>query len=120
MLTEDQELQILRDEMLRRGKDPDLAIQRRKIAWPIGSNGYFIKRDGKFYNPSENQGGFVHSNAYFSAYIGPRGSGKSAGGAQKGLLKLAQHGGDGAVLNPDFTNFKDSTWPEQFQRFYMA
>jgi predicted phage terminase large subunit-like protein len=112
MLTKEQELQILIDEMERRGKDAALELERRKIAWPIGSNGYFYKRDGKSYNPSENQGGFVHSNAYFSAYIGPRGSGKSAGGAQKALRKIAIDGGSGAVLNPDFTNFKDSTWPE--------
>lgn len=111
-ITSDQELQILRDEMFRRGKDPDKAIQRRKVAWPIGSNGYFIKHDGKYYNPSTNQDGFVKSPSYFVGYIGPRGSGKSAGGAQKALLKIARDGGSGAVLNPDFTNFKDSTWPE--------
>jgi predicted phage terminase large subunit-like protein len=111
-LTREQEIQILRDEISRRGKNPDVEIQRRKVAWPISSSGYFYKRDGKLYTPSENQAGFVGSPSYFSAYIGPRGSGKSAGGAQKALRKIALDRGNGAVLNPDFTNFKDSTWPE--------
>jgi predicted phage terminase large subunit-like protein len=111
-LTKEQELQILLDEYASRGKDPVKAIQRRKIAWPISSEGYFTKSDGTFYEPSDNQSGFVRSSSYFSAYIGPRGSGKSAGGAQKGLRKLSIDNGDGAVLNPSFTNFRDSTWPE--------
>jgi hypothetical protein len=111
-LTKEQELQILQDEIRRRGKNPDKVIQQRKTAWPVNSRGYFTKRDGTSYNPSVNQGGFVHSKSYFSAFIGPRGSGKTTGGAQKALRKLAKDGGDGAVLNPDFTNFKDSTWPE--------
>ena len=76
-LNKEQELEILRNEYISRGKDPEKALKGRRIAWPVASNGYFIKRDGKFYNPSENQAGFVNSDAYFSAYIGPRGSGKS-------------------------------------------
>jgi PBSX family phage terminase large subunit len=111
-LTKEQELEILINEAQSRGINVEKALEQRKIAWPIGSNGYFIKTDGTFYNPSDNQDGFVKSKSYFSAYIGPRGSGKSAGGAQKGLIKIARNEGDGAVLNPSFTNFRDSTWPE--------
>lgn len=104
-------LAILIEELERRGVDVRHAIKLRKVKWPIDSRGYFTKMDGSKYEPSENQGGFVESKSYFSAFIGPRGSGKTTAGAQKALKKAAQ-GGDGAVLNPDFTNFKDSTWPE--------
>jgi predicted phage terminase large subunit-like protein len=106
-----QELSILIEELDRRGVDVSKALRFKKVRWPIDSRGYFTKRDGSQYEPSENQGGFIKSDSYFSAFIGPRGSGKTAAGAQKALIKTAQ-GGDGAVLNPDFTNFKDSTWPE--------
>jgi len=104
-------LAILISELERRGVDVKHAIKFRKVKWPIDSRGYFTKMDGSKYEPSENQGGFVESPSYFSAFIGPRGSGKTTAGAQKALKKAAQ-GGDGAVLNPDFTNFRDSTWPE--------
>ena len=110
-ISKEQELNLLIKELESRGVNAEKEIRRKRVRWPIDSNGYFTKTDGSAYEPSENQGGFVSSNSYFSAFIGPRGSGKTAGGAQKALIKLGQ-GGDGAVLNPDFTNFKDSTWPE--------
>jgi predicted phage terminase large subunit-like protein len=106
-----EELAIAIEELERRGINIPQAIHRKRIRWPVDRNGYFVKKDGSYYEPSENQGGFVESPAYFSAFIGPRGSGKTGAGAQKALIKTAR-GGDGAVLNPDFTNFKDSTWPE--------
>ena len=104
-------LQTLTDELDRRGIKVSAEIQRTKILWPVDSRGFLPKRDGSLYDPSENQESFVRSDAYFSAFIGSRGSGKSAGGAQKAIRKIAK-GGNGAVLNPDFENFKTSTWPE--------
>ena len=108
-------LRLLVSEAERRGIDVSNEIKRTKIYWPIDDRGFVTKNDGTLYDPSENQDGFVRSNAYFSAFIGSRGSGKSAGGAQKAIRKIAK-GGSGAVLNPDFENFKTSTWPE-FRRW---
>lgn len=110
-LEERKKLQALTDELDRRGIKASAEIQRTKILWPIDSRGFLPKRDGSLYDPSENQEAFVRSDAYFSAFIGSRGSGKSAGGAQKAIRKISR-GGDGAVLNPNFENFKTSTWPE--------
>ena len=85
---------------------------QKKIAkWPLDSNGYFKREDGRQYIPTEPQDGFIKSAARFCAFKGGRGSGKSAAGAQKALRKIMQ-GLPGAVLNPDFENFKISTWPE--------
>lgn len=79
--------------------------------WAKGSSGYFTRNDGKPYNPSGQQEGLVKSVARFAAFIGSRGSGKTAAGAQKALAKI-ERGETGAVLNPSFENFKISTWPE--------
>lgn len=84
---------------------------QKKKKWPIDSRGYFMKANGKAYNPSDKQAGFVKSEARFSALWGPRGCGKSGGGAQKVLKKLSE-GESGAAMNPDMENFKISTWPE--------
>ena len=110
-LSKEQELSLLIKELESRGINAEKDLKRKRVRWPIDRNGYFIKQDGSSYESSEKQGGFIKSPAYFNLFVGPRGSGKTAGGAQKALIKLGQ-GGDGAVLNPDFTNFKDSTWPE--------
>jgi hypothetical protein len=69
-----QELSILMEELDRRGVDVSKALRFKKVRWPIDSRGYFTKRDGSQYEPSENQGGFIKSDSYFSAFIGPRGS----------------------------------------------
>jgi predicted phage terminase large subunit-like protein len=108
---EKQRLKLLYAEADRRGIDISAQIKKTKIYWPIDSRGFVTKNDGTKYDPSDNQDGFVRSDAYFSGFIGSRGSGKSAGGAQKAIRKIAK-GGHGAVLNPDFENFKTSTWPE--------
>lgn len=79
--------------------------------WHVDENGYFIKIDGKHYEASVNQEGFINSRARFSLFYGSRGSGKSGAGAQKAMKKVRQ-GESGAVLNPDFENFRYSTWPE--------
>lgn len=77
----------------------------------VDENGYFIRQDNRKFNPSESQKQFIESNAAFCAFIGGRGSGKTAAGTQKALRKIAQ-GQNGAILNPDFENFKISTWFE--------
>lgn len=113
-LTEEQRTQLLiaMQEAKARGLEVDLDIVKPPIIkWPIDSNGYFTKNDGKFFQPTDSHAGFVLSTAVFAAFIGARGSGKSASGAQKALRKV-EKGEPGAVFNPDFENFKYSTWPE--------
>ena len=61
---------------------------------------------GEFYDIS------VPNVEHYSAQgIYHHNSGKSCGGAQKALQKIKQ-GYSGAVFNPKFEHFKDSTWPE--------
>lgn len=79
--------------------------------WPLDDAGYFIKGDGKLYHPNEDHIKFILSRARFSYLYGSRGCGKSSGGAQKALKKI-KAGESGAIINPDFENFKYSTWPE--------
>lgn len=87
-------------------------FQNKKTrSWPVDKRGYFTKRDGRSYNPSELQRSFVWSTARFAAFYGPRGSGKSGAGAQK-VLRKVMLGESGVVMNPDMENFKLSTWPE--------
>jgi phage terminase large subunit-like protein len=113
---ETKKLYLAIEELRARGIEvpPEVAKlleDKRKARWPIDPNGYFVRRDGKHYSPSEKQGGFVSSTARFSALWGPRGCGKSGGGAQKALKKIML-GERGAIMNPDMENFKLSTWPE--------
>jgi predicted phage terminase large subunit-like protein len=112
-LTEAQKEKLvpLLDEANRRGIDVSKLVQSFQKPWPIGSNGYFVRRDGKIYIPKGEQENFIQSTARFSLFRGGRGSGKTAAGAQKALLKIMK-GESGAVLNPVFEDFKDSTWPE--------
>lgn len=86
------------------------ALKVKQVKWPLASNGYFLRNDGKLFVPSEAQKNFIASTARFGLFVGGRGSGKSASGSQKSLYKLMQ-GESGAVINPDFANFKISTWP---------
>lgn len=79
--------------------------------WNIDENGYFVRDDGKHYNPGPNQKAFTLSKAAYSCMYGRRGCGKTGAGAQKALLKIHQ-GLSGSVINPDLENFKLSTWPE--------
>lgn len=88
---------------------------KKKIAWPVAPNGYFMRDDGAIYNPSVNHEGFIKSRARNVLLYGPRGCGKSGGGAQKAIMKIAQ-GESGIISNPDFENLKISTWPE-FKRW---
>ena len=67
--------------------------------------------DGRRYTPTEEQGKFACSTARFGGFFGSRGAGKSSAGSQKAIRKI-QQGQNGAVLNPDFENFRIATWPE--------
>ena len=55
-------------------------LSPKQIRWPLASNGYFLRNDGKLYEPSVNQKAFIDSAARFVLFIGGRGSGKSAAG----------------------------------------
>lgn len=112
---ERKELMLILAEMQVRGltipEIPKDALAPETIKWPLDDNGYFISGNGMQYNPNAAQSDFLHSNSRFSMFVGGRGSGKSCSGAQKSLKKVMQ-GQDGAIMNPDFENFKFSTWPE--------
>jgi len=111
-LTPEQEFLIISAELKARGLQPVIRKKEKpKETWRLGENGFFTRSDGNLYIPTRTQGEFINSDAQFSAFIGARGSGKTAAGAQKALKKVKE-GLSGAVLNPDFENFKYSTWPE--------
>jgi len=88
-------------------KDQILGV-KKEFVWPE----QLVKPDGGIFNPLPFQLGFIDSNALFVGFIGGRGSGKTSTASQKVLLKKIKDGQKGAILNPDFENFKISTWPE--------
>ena len=90
---------------------PSDALAVESAVWPLDDRGYFISNENTTYKPNKAQADFVAGTARFSMFVGGRGSGKTASGAQKALKKIML-GQDGAVMNPDFENFKYSTWPE--------
>lgn len=105
-------------EMMARGLEipPEYLEQIRglnfKQVFNKDENGFYPKRDGTHFRiNNQNQLEFIRDRSRFAAYIAGRGSGKSSSGAQKAIAKIEQ-GLPGAVLNPDFENFKISTWPE--------
>ncbi|MHA2032329.1 MAG: phage terminase large subunit [Candidatus Kariarchaeaceae archaeon] len=109
---EKQKLSLLIGEMEKRGMSipPEyLNLQHKKF--PTDSAGYFVKLDGRRYLPTMKQEEFINSDARFVGLFSGRGGGKSGAGAQKALRKI-QQGESGAVLGPDFENFRISTWPE--------
>lgn len=108
---EKEELVALLQELENRGLEVPQEVYTQKLIWPLDKNGYFSKFDGSFYQSREELENFIHSNAWFSALVSGRGGGKSAAGAQKALIKIKE-GKSGAVLNPDFENFRTATWPE--------
>lgn len=81
------------------------------LTWNTDENGYFIKTDGKRFKPRQVLEDFIKDKSRFILLKSGRGGGKSASGAQKALLKVMA-GQSGAVMNPDFENFRTSTWPE--------
>lgn len=102
-------------EMRARGiKIPDDVfekLQPKELQWPIDKNGYFVRRDGRLYKATEAQAAFIADTSRYCAFFTGRGGGKSASGSQKALRKIMQ-GLSGAVINPVFSDFKDSTWQE--------
>jgi phage terminase large subunit len=85
-----------------------LKAAQRQAQWP---GGWVTRDDGKAYEPNTGQLAFHDSPAPFRALFGGRGSGKTAAGAQEAIRRISL-GLSGSVLNPDFENFKYSTWPE--------
>ncbi len=105
-------LTLLLQEAQKRGIDTRaLAPKNEVLKWKTDENNYWIRNDGKIFKPSEAQRKFISSTARFVALISGRGGGKTAAGAQKAGQKIMA-GYSGAVLNPDFENFKESTWAE--------
>ncbi len=107
------------DARYQRALDAHRREQTRKLAtgggvkpWPVA---WFVRDDGRTYIPNHGQEGFHKSPARFRIIFGGRGSGKSTAGANEALTRIRQ-GKSGAVINPDFENFKISTWPE-FRRW---
>lgn len=84
----------------------------RHLQW---GDGWARRDDGHAYSPNPGQDKFHASQAPYRALFGGRGSGKTTSGAQEALKRVAR-GLSGSVLNPDFENFKYSTWPE-FKRW---
>lgn len=82
-----------------------------KDNWHVDEQGYFIKNDGKKFNPRTELEAFINDESRFILLKSGRGGGKSASGCQKALRKIKE-GKSGAVMNPDFENFRTSTWPE--------
>jgi len=89
----------------------ELPKTRSDLSWELSESGYFKKDDGTLYNPTETHKLFNRDTSRFCLLRGSRGSGKTAAGAQKSLLKIME-GKDGMVVNPDLENFRLSTWPE--------
>ena len=79
---------------------------QRQAQW---SGGWATRDDGHAYSPNAGQLDFHQDTAPFRALFGGRGSGKSGAGAQEALRRISL-GLPGSVLNPDFENFKYSTW----------
>ncbi len=86
-------------------------VRKKEVRWPLDAAGYFIRRDGHRYKPSERHRKFIESTARNTLLYGPRGCGKTGAGAQKAMKKIMQ-GESGIIMNPDFENLKISTWPE--------
>lgn len=89
----------------------ELPKTRKETFWNTDSNGYFVKGDGTLYRPREELVSFINSSARFILLRSGRGGGKTVAGAQKTLKKIMA-GESGAVMNPDFENFRTSTWVE--------
>ena len=81
-------------------------LRQKTSAWPSSwmpySNGRAYRHD-----QADALRRFHASPARFRLLAGGRGSGKTAAGAQEALRRI-RAGQSGAVLNPDFENFKYS------------
>ena len=118
-LDDKKKLKLLIAEYQQRGREiPQEILQEvaeesmdKKVLWRNAPGGYFYRSDGREYIPNERMGAFLQSRAMYSGMFAGRGSGKSCVGSIKALKKI-QQGQPGAVYNPSFTDFADSTWPE--------
>lgn len=113
---EKQQLAALLSEIKSRGlqnklKDLKLTDTRQKRRFHVDENGYFVRRDGHKYNPTDVHKSFISSNSRYSLLFGSRACGKSACGSQKSLKKLSE-GKSGTIANPKFEDLKKSTWVE--------
>lgn len=112
---EKRKLVIILSEMKARGIPiPDnLEIPKGvdALSWGTDENGYFIKKDGKKFKPRPTLVDFINDKSRFILLKSGRGGSKTASGVQKALKKIMA-GQSGAVMNPDFENFRTSTWPE--------
>lgn len=84
---------------------------KSSITWNLDENGYLVRNDGWKFNPRPVLVDFINSRARFILLKSGRGGGKTTAAAQKALKKIMA-GESGAVMNPDFENFRTSTWPE--------
>lgn len=64
----------------------------------------------KVFEANPTQGLFLQSKARFVGFFGGVGSGKSAAGSIKAIMKVLD--GDGIIVGPDYPHFSRSTWPE--------
>jgi phage terminase large subunit-like protein len=85
------------------------------MTWNTDENGYFLRTgkggNGRVFRPRPEIVEFINSKTRFILLRSGRGGSKTTSGAQKALLKIKE-GQSGAAMNPDFENFKTSTWPE--------
>lgn len=87
---EEEELKVLLAEADRRGIELDKVDFNWTREFILGSNGYFVKRDGTLYIPTETHDAFISSMARFALIYGSRALGKTASGSQKALFKIKQ------------------------------
>jgi len=107
-----EKLAVLLQEAQNRGIDLDISqFQEQKVDFPTDDNGYFRKHDLTEFRPRQELEDFINSNAQFVGIFSGRGGGKTTAGSQKALKKI-QAGESGAIMNPSFTDFRQSTWQE--------
>jgi len=88
-----------------------LAAMLKVVDDPWHGDGWLPRDDGWKYNPSAPVLEFLESPARYTLIAGARGSGKTAGGAQKAFKRIRK-GLDGIVLSPSIPHFNTSTREE--------
>lgn len=88
-----------------------IPISNKTATWNTDENGYFARGDGREFTPRPVLENFINDSSRFILLKAGRGSGKTVAGAQKALKKIME-GKSGAIMNPDFENFRTSTWVE--------
>lgn len=89
----------------------ELPKSKNELGWGLDTDGWFVKSDGKHFKPRPELVDFINDDARFVLLKSGRGGGKTTSAAQKALFKIKK-GLSGAVMSPDFENFRTSTWPE--------